>query len=118
MAVSLEESKGRWIDRVFRSLYYFLFNEDGLESKAAGSVFERTRREMVDVLGIEFLKGGVKKFVVARGVRSLKIKVASRREKAACRREESRDIVNVLEYVAEHDAIKFRQMGRKQSRGY
>src|ERR1700730_13898478 len=102
-----EKAEDSGVERVFRRLDHLLFNQAGLEPKAAGGVFESTRRIVVDMLGIEFLERRVEIVVVTAGVWSLDIYVASGREKTASCAEECRDVVNVFEHVTEHDAIEF-----------
>src|SRR6266849_1185540 len=100
-----EKAKDSGVESVFRGLNHFLFNDDGLEPKAAGGVFDSTRRKVVDVLGIEFLKRRAQIVVVTGGVWSLDIYIASGREKTAGGGEECGNVVNVFEHVTEYDAI-------------
>ena len=66
---------------------------------------------MVDVLGIEVLKRRIKKIKIAGRIRNFDVSDASRRHKPAHVFERRIEILHVLEYVTEDDAVELAGFG-------
>src|SRR5271163_1244496 len=108
LAAVMEKTEDSRIDCIGGRLDYLLFHDHGPEAKPPRRVFQRARRKMIDVLGIKFLERRVEILVIAGSVGRLEIQIAAWRKQPSRGHEEGGDIVNVLEHMAEHDAVKLR----------
>ena len=112
-----EHSKDRRVVNVGGGLQYFLLDHNGTEAKPACNVFQSARGKVVNVFGVEFLERRREKFGVASGVRRFEVEIAAWYEYALDSSEQCTDVVDVLEDVTEHDAIKFRHIRRGRRDG-
>src|ERR1700722_7138557 len=116
-ATVAEQAKDGRVECVMGCLNGLLFDRDRLEAEPPRGIFQRSRRKMIDVFCIEFLERGVEIIDVSSCVRRFQIQITSRCEQAASGAKEFRDVVDVLEDVAEHNAVKLRHVRWSGSAG-
>src|ERR1700722_8662855 len=116
-ATVAEQAKDGRVECVMGCLNGLLFDRDRLEAEPPRGIFQRSRRKMIDVFCIEFLERGGEIIDVSSCVRRFQIQITSRCEQAASGAKEFRDVVDVLEDVAEHNAVKLRHVGWSGSAG-
>src|SRR5271163_4985467 len=116
-ATVAEQPKDRRVERVERRLNGLLLDRDWLEAEPPRGIFQRSRRKMIDVLRIEFLERRVEIIDVSSCVRRFQIQITSRCEQAARGAKKVRYVVDVLEDVTKHNAIKLGQVARRGSAG-